>query len=56
MLERENVFYKLNSFVHCQLTGELSLGRKASVFTTFVGDSGPGDGGVCDESRVEPAS
>ena len=37
---------------------ELSSGRKTSAFTTFggyCGDSGDG-GGVCDESRVEPAS
>ena len=33
-----------------------SSGRKTSTFTTFGGDSGDGGGGVCDESRVEPAS
>ena len=35
---------------------ELSSGRKTLAFTTFGGDRGDGDGGVCDESRVEPAS
>ena len=35
---------------------ELSSGRKTSAFTIFGGDIGDGDGGVCDESRVEPAS
>ena len=35
---------------------ELSSGWWTSAFTTFGGDSGDGDGGVCDESRVEPAS
>ena len=37
---------------------ELSSGKKTLALTTFGGDRGDGDGGVgvCDESRVEPAS
>ena len=35
---------------------EVSSGKKTLAFTTFGGDRGDGDGGVCDESRVEPTS
>ena len=39
-----------------RVANELSSCRWTSAFTTFGGDSDDGGGGVCDESRVEPAS